>query len=592
MDYRGSSTAHNYHNVITSGNARVHNGDLYASGPVTVVTTSATVANVIDMLDQTADRIHTVRQFRRDADFTLLNVASQLTAFKAALGMIQEWADADAVEPYHQLRMDLDLCLTCCRMLVAKLDQVTEKMQSRTDPAVVELVVGSELLALEDLQKLKELLEGRDARRTLRVMKRDTASLIVNKDEESTARSRITDAGSKLSMIFTFDRELWMTDVYTKLSRQLAKKSIRQSQHTTTQLAGSRSKSPIQRSRAVDNTLAEDRLRLRQECMLLLLGNSADDRSTFMHHLKIVHGNWNGFSTAECVQYRPIILRYLVLCAKQLSRAMAELDLGVFDDPTLQGCTEAILECTLDSDLQIPIDPQIIDAVANLCSDLGVRYVLETLDLPRFAAYFLLEAGRLATAEYTPICADILRAPGGTSGAREERFLLGQLTIRITDPGLQEGAPDRWLHLLDSMTSIIFLVDLADYNQVTDEDPGENRMMMSLILFDRVVNTGWAQRSSVILILTNMASFKQKLDRVPLISHFPDYTGGNDANRATKYILWRFNELNRAHLRIHPHVMELTDSDNVRVIMATVKETILQNALWTPMTIHEAHART
>jgi len=121
-------------------------------------------------------------------------------------------------------------------------------------------------------------------------------------------------------------------------------------------------------------------------------------------------------------------------------------------------------------------------------------------------------------------------------------------------------------------------------------------MMESLVLFDSVVNSRWFMRTSIILFLNKVDLFKQKLARSPLSNYFPDYSGGNDVNRAAKYLLWRFNHVNRAHLNLYPQYVILrfsnavgdanefsltqaTDTSNIRLVFAAVKETILQNAL-------------
>ena len=77
-------------------------------------------------------------------------------------------------------------------------------------------------------------------------------------------------------------------------------------------------------------------------------------------------------------------------------------------------------------------------------------------------------------------------------------------------------------------------------------------MIESLILFDSVVNSRWFLRTSIILFLNKVDLFQQKLPRSPLSNYFPDYSGGDDYNRAAKYILWRFNQVNRAHLKLYP----------------------------------------
>lgn len=77
-------------------------------------------------------------------------------------------------------------------------------------------------------------------------------------------------------------------------------------------------------------------------------------------------------------------------------------------------------------------------------------------------------------------------------------------------------------------------------------------MMESLVLFDSVVNSRWFKRTSIVLFLNKVDLFRQKLPRSPLSNYFPDYSGGNDVNRAAKYLLWRFNQVNRAHLNLYP----------------------------------------
>lgn len=59
-------------------------------------------------------------------------------------------------------------------------------------------------------------------------------------------------------------------------------------------------------------------------------------------------------------------------------------------------------------------------------------------------------------------------------------------------------------------------------------------------------------RTSIILFLNKVDIFKVKLPRSPLGNYFPDYSGGNDVNKAAKYLLWRFNQVNRAHLNLYP----------------------------------------
>ena len=156
----------------------------------------------------------------------------------------------------------------------------------------------------------------------------------------------------------------------------------------------------------------------------------------------------------------------------------------------------------------------------------------------------------------------------------EEFLPMADLCNSMFDVGGQRSERKKWIHCFENVTSIIFCVALSEYDQVLLEEsnqvcdgpimsatfiggssakpPIQNRMMESLVLFDSVVNSRWFSRTSIILFLNKVDLFKAKLGRSPLGNYFPDYSGGNDVNRAAKYLLWRFNQVNRAHLNLYP----------------------------------------
>ena len=98
----------------------------------------------------------------------------------------------------------------------------------------------------------------------------------------------------------------------------------------------------------------------------------------------------------------------------------------------------------------------------------------------------------------------------------------------------------------------------------------QNRIAESLVLFDSVINSRWFLRTSIILLLNKVDIFRDKLrtvsnrdlffsffggltnSQVPLERYFQEYTGGPNANKAAKYILWRFMQANRAKLNVYP----------------------------------------
>lgn len=156
---------------------------------------------------------------------------------------------------------------------------------------------------------------------------------------------------------------------------------------------------------------------------------------------------------------------------------------------------------------------------------------------------------------------------------------MGSLSVHMFDIEGQRSERKMWIHQFENVTSIIFSVDLCSYNQVLLEESSGNRMMENLILFDSMVNSRWFMRTSIILLFWNTGLFKAKLSRDSMSNYFPDYSGGNDINKAAKYLLWRFNQVNRAHLKLYPHLTQVSDTANLRLVFAAIKETILKTAL-------------
>ena len=157
---------------------------------------------------------------------------------------------------------------------------------------------------------------------------------------------------------------------------------------------------------------------------------------------------------------------------------------------------------------------------------------------------------------------------------------MGSLGIRMIRISNQRSERKKWIHQFENITNIIYMVDLCSYDEVLlDGDNKQNRMAEKMVLFNSVVESRWIMRTSIILFFTNLNQFKQKLVRAPMKDYFPDYNGGNDFNRAAKYLLWRFNQMNRAHLDILPHLVELTDASIARLVLSDIKETVLQQAL-------------
>ncbi|KIY52844.1 heterotrimeric G-protein alpha subunit, GPA3-like protein [Fistulina hepatica ATCC 64428] len=334
------------------------------------------------------------------------------------------------------------------------------------------------------------------------------------------------------------------------------------------------------RSDEIDKAIDEDFKKFKKECKILLLGSGESGKSTIVKQMKIIHQD--GFSKDELMSYRPVVYRNVLDSAQAIVLAMKKLAIECADYSN-RPLAETILDYKLDESTNHALTPSIAEAISKLWSDPVIPKIMDEHSsefyLMDSASYFFSNVLRIGDPHYIPTETDVLRARAKTTSITETRFSLGPLGIHMFDVGGQRSERKKWIHCFESVTSIIFCTALSEYDQGLLEANGQNRMTESLTLFESVINSRWFLRTSIILFLNKIDVFKVKLPKVPLERYFPEYTGGRDINKAAKFILWKFMQANRARLSVYPHLTQATDTGNIRLVFAAVKETILQNAL-------------
>ncbi|ORZ02157.1 heterotrimeric G-protein alpha subunit, GPA3-like protein [Syncephalastrum racemosum] len=335
-------------------------------------------------------------------------------------------------------------------------------------------------------------------------------------------------------------------------------------------------------SQRIDRAIEEDSKKLKRECKLLLLGSGESGKSTIVKQMKIIHQS--GYTRDELYSWRATVYRNLVESAQILVLAVQRFDYH-YDNSANEYHARRIIEYDLGGpdSAERMLDSNLVEAVENIWKD-GVIPRLLDQEASEFylmdsAPYFFENVRRIGRPDYIPNEQDVLRARSKTTGITETRFKMGQMNIHMFDVGGQRSERKKWIHCFEAVTSIIFCVALSEYDQVLLEESRQNRMMESLVLFESITNSRWFLRTSIILFLNKIDLFRAKLPKVPLEKYFPDYGGGQDPSKAAKYILWRFTQTNRAKLNIYPHLTQATDTSNIRLVFAAIKETILQNAL-------------
>lgn len=322
------------------------------------------------------------------------------------------------------------------------------------------------------------------------------------------------------------------------------------------------------------------------QAKILLLGSGESGKSTILRQIKIIHQN--GFNESERADYKPFVFENVIESVQCVIRALykyklesqitklSEEDLKLLRDHETQYETE-------NESTTLIFDNHIADLIERLLSEKIVNTLLNDNKYEFYildsAKYFFENIKNIRKPDYLPSLTDIVRTRKQTSGIFDTKFQMDDLDVHLFDVGGQRSERKKWIHCFDNVTAIIFCVSLSEYDQTLLEEPDKNRLEESLSLFESVVNSMWFKRTAVILCLNKIDIFIDKLQTSPMEKHFPDYVGGANVNKAVKYILWRFKQLNRANLNLVPYVTQATDTDNIRLAFAIVRETILHNNL-------------
>ncbi|KAJ7364724.1 G protein alpha-subunit [Mycena albidolilacea] len=342
------------------------------------------------------------------------------------------------------------------------------------------------------------------------------------------------------------------------------------------------------RSEAIEIQLQQDSLLAKNEINVLLLGATGSEhwQSTLFRQMGLLHHP--GYTARERDAYKGKILSDVTEDMRAVLEAMPKLESEL--SPTNDKRRNTILSLPPYDATDAPpaysaANGNIADAIRGLWRDPSVREAVQrSCEFnPKFSdngLYYFDSIDRIAAAGYQPTDQDILRRRAETTGIREIKFQVGEVTYKLFDPNGQWSDRRKWLHCFQDVKAILFCTTLSDYDQVLYEDESINHLQEALTIFDSVCNSQWFLKTSIMLFL-NVDGLQEKLRVTPLADHFPDYTGGDDFEAACDYLLHRFVSLNQhgATKQIYVHYGTPTDNEQVKFFISMIQEILLQNYL-------------
>ncbi|KAG0165526.1 guanine nucleotide-binding protein subunit alpha [Apophysomyces sp. BC1034] len=333
------------------------------------------------------------------------------------------------------------------------------------------------------------------------------------------------------------------------------------------------------RNEEIENQIKRDKLNMRNEVKLLLLGAGESGKSTILKQMKLIHDG--GYSLDERVSFKEIIFSNTLQSMRVILEAMENMGIDL-KHPENEKHAAVIMDLPLQIE-QDSIPREVTQAVKALWKDPNLLAAFERsreYQLNDSAKYYFDSIDRIGDPDYVPTDQDVLRSRVKTTGITETTFAIGDLTYRMFDVGGQRSERKKWIHCFENVTSIIFLVAISEYDQVLIEDETVNRMQEALTLFDSICNSRWFTKTSIILFLNKIDIFKEKLPKHPLGESFPDFAGPETYDAASDYILNRFVSLNQSGSKqIYTHFTCATDTQQIKFVMAAVNDIIIQNNL-------------
>jgi len=157
----------------------------------------------------------------------------------------------------------------------------------------------------------------------------------------------------------------------------------------------------------------------------------------------------------------------------------------------------------------------------------------------------------------------------------------------LVDVGGQRSERKKWLHCFNSVTAVIFLTAINEYDMVLEEDTSTNRLLESLKLWKALTSSQFFKSTPFILFLNKSDLFQDKIQKVPLGDIFSDFdavaASADFANlpvfeKSWKYILRQFKSHFEGYT-FYPHLTNVLDTELCKKVFIVVQDTVVKEAL-------------
>jgi len=328
-------------------------------------------------------------------------------------------------------------------------------------------------------------------------------------------------------------------------------------------------------SKNIDNLLNDAKNESLLDFKVLLLGAGESGKSTVVKQLKVLHKVQ--MDDQELLSYAVNIHKNTVQCMQNLLENSDTL--GIPIDAGLQQSAENVKSFIFDSD-QKKIPVSVANDIEALWKSAEIQQVWSRRSEFWFldaTPYYFENIQRFIEDGYVPTEEDCIMTRVRTTGIAVTEFDEGSVHFRVVDVGGQRNERKKWIHCFDDVKALLFVVNLAGYDQVMFEDPNQNRMNESLDLFGQICNNPVFSSTPIFLCFNKKDLFEQMIQTNDLCKCFPDYTGEKEVQVALQFIESKFKaRMSNSNATMKTSYIAARFKKDVKYTWEEVKETLLE----------------
>ncbi|XP_022909122.1 guanine nucleotide-binding protein subunit alpha homolog [Onthophagus taurus] len=339
----------------------------------------------------------------------------------------------------------------------------------------------------------------------------------------------------------------------------------------------------MRRSRDIDKRIKRDKQVMKRQVKLLLLGAGESGKSTFLKQMRIIHGI--KFEDEQMKEYREVIYQNVLKGMKVLVDARDKLGIPWADSRNTD-IGAKLLQFNNHTVIDYTVFGRYTPDLSRLWKDVGIKRAYERrreFQLSDSVEYFLNNLDRIARIDYIPTHKDILHCRKATKGITEVEIPINNVPFLFVDVGGQRSQRQKWFQCFDSVTSILFLVSSSEFDQVIHEDRKTNRLEESKNIFDTIINNQIFTSVSIILFLNKYDLLVKKVanPETDIRWYFPQFSGNSHSIQEVQtFILAMFTGVKREPKKsLYHHFTTAVDTENIKVVFNSVKDTILNRNL-------------